>query len=128
MRIEWKDNGLWYHALGEPQMEGLTLMKALHLLISHEFRSQIEWEQKPVLKSFYKSRDGALIPWIFKCHGAELAFLFLPHENPKVYDYRSLKQFVSDTPNSLGIVLGPEKTIPKPIGKNLWHLPYPVVF
>lgn len=128
MRVEWKDNGLWYHALGEPNLEGLTKSKALNLLISHEFRSQIQMNSQTVFKSFYKNRDGASLPWIFSSAGKSVALIFLPHENPKIYDYRCLKQFVAESSATLGIVLGPEKVRPGVLTKNLWHLPYTSVF
>lgn len=127
MRIEWKDVGLWNHVIGMSQQNMFHDVATMSLFISQEFRSQVQYIEKPILWSYYQSRDGALIPWIFRQGQKALALTYLPVENPKELDYRALKDFVSREKHALGIILGTAKTPPALLGERIWLLPYTMV-
>lgn len=128
MQIEWKDVGLWGFALGLSSCPQEPDDAVLSPLLTQEFMVQLSQMEGPVHWSFYKSRDGARIPWIFRRGKSSLALLTLPVESPSPYDYRVLKGFLSKEKQGLGIILGPRTTRVQALAPNLWMLPYLSVF
>ncbi|MDZ4677392.1 MAG: AAA family ATPase [Oligoflexia bacterium] len=127
-RLEWKDVGLWAHILG---LSGIGLSEseqALKLHLSQEFRSQIGLSKYPTHWSFYKNRDGAEIPWIFRRGQAVVAISFVPVECPEPYDYRVMRRFIENEPHGLGIILGAKRTKISSLGPRLFLLPYHAVY
>lgn len=124
MRIEWKDIGLWNYLAGI----GAHLLThdtvATGLSLSQEFRTQIGLMDKPYLWSYYRSRDNASIPWVFRRSSQALALTNVQSESPSPLDYRALADFVSREKYALGVVLGPSQSTPTLLGKKIWFLPF----
>ncbi len=127
-QVEWKDSGLWGYLTGQEQDNCLSDIKAVHLLLTQEFRSQISDFDDAIFWYFYRNRDGADIPWIFKKGGQSVALKFYPSEVPASHDWRILKKFVNENKSSLALVLGPEKSTPTVLDKKIWFLPFNLVF
>lgn len=128
LKVEWKDIGLWNHLAGVPPHVLHRDHTAISLALSQEFRSQLSLMAKPVQWSFYKSRDGATIPWIFRLGKAALAINYISVETPRADDYRQLKKFLLKEPQGIGLVLGTEQAPIVPLGERLWLMPYTMVF
>jgi predicted AAA+ superfamily ATPase len=127
-KVEWKDVGLWSFL---SQQSGETIIhnsQAVSLLLACEFRNQKQMLKHKMEWSYFKSREGSLIPWIFKMNAKTIVINYLALENPTAYDFRTLKKIVSETKNSLGIVLGPEKTKPFVLDEKIILLPWTLVF
>jgi len=127
-QVEWKDSGLWGYLTGQTKSRCLFDIKAVHLLLTQEFRSQTSDFDDAVFWNFYRNRDGADIPWIFKRGSRSVALKFHPSEVPPSYDWRILKKFVNENKESLAIVLGPEKSTPTVLDEKIWFLPLTLVF
>jgi len=128
LRVEWKDVGLWgYFQNVTPEFfhEDATI---LSLMLSHEFRAQIGVMPQALGWTFYKSHDGANIPWIFRQGNLCLASAYLPTENPQPYHYRALKQLIQREKNGLGIIFGSDKAPFLQIDKNILLMPARAVF
>lgn len=125
LKIEWKDAGLWFFAA---QTTAALTDQVTRMHISQEFRSQIsQMTQKPHW-FFYRSRDGAEIPWVFQVNNVSVALMFCSIETPRPFDYRSLTSFVKREKNSMGIILGNPISGVVPLADRIWLLPYTIVF
>lgn len=127
-QVEWKDSGLWGYLVGLEKEKCFSDIKALHLLLTQEFRSQLNGLDQIIFWYFYRNRDGAVIPWIFKKGTQVVALKFHPSEHPRAYDWRILKKFVSENAESLGILIGPEKAHPTILDKKIWFMPITLLF
>ncbi len=125
LRIEWRDCGLRNHIAGEiwESISDFSL-PALHLLISQQLRSQLQVLGYDPSWSFYRSRNGGAVPWIIRVKGRCIALTYVPHEAPKPYDYRALKQFLEKEPTALGVVLGAPRASIACLGPRLWLIPW----
>lgn len=128
LQIEWKDSGLWGFLVGLQKEDSLLNIKAIGLLLTQEFRSQLSEFEDPVFWNFYRSREGACIPWIFKKGDYALAVKFYPSEIPSPYDWRILKKFVQTNKKSLGLLIGPQKATPTILDDRIWFVPLTFVF
>lgn len=111
MRVEWKDSGLWNY-FSQMIDKNITLQDnqtAMSLFLSQELRFQLGMAKNMTQWTYYKSHNGANIPWIFRQGEKTIAMMYLPVENPNPYHYRALKQFVARTPHSYGFIFGSEK-------------------
>ncbi len=106
LRLEWKDTGLWLHAGGFGQIDQMPIELLLALSISQELRYQSSFFQTRPHWCYYRSLDGAQIPWIFESHKRQIAIHFVFEETPKPYSYRALRHFIEKNPKAIGIVLG----------------------
>jgi predicted AAA+ superfamily ATPase len=127
-QVEWKDSGLWGYLTGQEKNRCLDDIKATHLLLTHELRSQSSDFDNAVFWNFYRNRDGASIPWIFKKGNQCVAIKFHPSENPGSYDWRVLKKFVQENKESLAVLVGPEKSTPTILDKKIWFMPFTLLF
>ena len=125
-RLEWKDAGLWSAALGITP--GPPTEQAMRLLLSQELRSQLHQMHPAPVWTFYRSRDGAQIPWIFRRGMASVALTYLPTEVPEPYDYRALKRFLDTEKQAIGFVIGSRKAPITAIRDRVWLVPYSLVF
>lgn len=106
MRVEWKDSGLWNYFSQSVDTGFQDNLAAMGLFLSQELRFQLGKTKNMTQWTYYKSHNGAHIPWIFRQGERAIAMTYLPSENPAPYHYRALKQFVTRTPQSVGIILG----------------------
>lgn len=127
-QVEWKDTGLWSFLLAQSRESAADNVQAARLLLSCELRSQKQLLEEATEWSFFRSREGSLIPWIFKMGRKTLILHYLPLENPTAYDIRIVKKVVEETKESVGIILGPEKTTPLLLDTKLCLLPWTMVF
>lgn len=127
-KVEWKDSGLWSFLVQQNHEAISHNLQAVSLLLSCEFRSQKQLLKNKMEWSYFKSREGSLVPWILKMDSKTIAIQYLPLENPTSYDFRTLKKIVSKTKKSLGIVLGSEKTKPYLLDEKIILLPWTLVF
>ena len=127
MRIEWKDSGLWNY-FSQAGTEALQdNQTAMSLFLSQEFRFQLGMTKNNTQWTYYKSHNGAHIPWIYRQGGKTIALIYLPSENPTPYHYRTLKQFVEREPNAYGIILGAEKAPLTPLDHRIFLVPFTAV-
>lgn len=127
VRVEWKDVGLWNYFCQVPSDRLRDSPAALDLILSQELRFQIGLLDKATTWTYYKSHNGARVPWIFRQGHRTLVIISSASETPGPYQYRALKQFVDREPGALGIILGPEKTTFIELDKNILLLPFTVV-
>lgn len=128
MRIEWKDVGLWGH-FQNISPEGLKEdVTVLSVMLSHEFRSQMSVMSQTLNWTYYKSHNGAYIPWIFRQGNFCVACLYLPTEAPQPYQYRALKQFLKKETHGVGIILGAEKAPFLQLDEKILLMPARAIF
>lgn len=126
-RIEWKDIGLWQYLYnGNVTLDNHP--QAMQLLIAQELRTQASLMVPEPAWTYYQSRDGASIPWVYKRHGMELYLIYVHTEAPSPYDYRMLKASLEGKKNALGIVLGSRKAPVTALGEHIWLVPYRCIF
>lgn len=128
LRVEWKDTGLWSSLMQIPETQIPHHAIALNLLLSTELRSQLQFFPDPVLWHGYRHRNGASIPWIFTKGQSTFALSHLPIEAPSQYDLNSLRSFLRIKDKSFAVMLTSEKAKPTLIERNLFSLPYNLVF
>lgn len=126
-RIHWKDSGLWSHVLGFPSEEILR-EQGLRLLIAGELHAQSVNLSSTVYWTFFRSRDGSQIPWIFRAGNKIVAVGYSPTESPSPYELRALRRFLDRKRHSVGIVLGPKKMPLVSFGPRLIGVPYLKIF
>lgn len=128
MQIQWKDTGLWSavtHTIPEDVMNSL---RAVNLLLSTEWRAQLQFLSGPVLWHSYRHRDGSYLPWIFRQGETVLAITYLPVENPGLNELRLMTRFLADQRHSLAVVLASPKSTPLLVNPRLMMLPMNTVF
>lgn len=127
-KIEWKDGGLWSFLTQQTSDYILQNYQAVTLLLTCEFRSQAQLLKNKMNWTYFKSREGSTVPWIFKMDSKTIVLNYLPLETPTPYDLRTIRKIISETKNSMGIVLGPEKTKPFVLDENIILLPWTLIF
>lgn len=127
LRTEWKDISLRNHALGLPENTepGET---ELRLLMSQEFRSQLAFMTPTPTWSFFRSREGSQIPWIFRQGRSVVAIHYADKEKPEPYDTRTLRAFLDSQKHAIGVFLGSRNATPLTLGKRLVVLPFQAIF
>ncbi len=130
MRIEWKDVALWRFAAGISTQRDLLEEGGLGTVtyISQEFRSQLQRISPRPLWSFYRSHDGAHVPWIFRKGNGVIALLLVLTENPSPFEIRSLKRFIETEKNAIGIVLGSSSANVQELLPRVWLVPFTAIF
>lgn len=128
-RIEWKDIGLWRHALGlTPGQAGNGADLSTRVLLSQEFRTQISLMSQPAQWFSYRSRDGAEIPWIFRSGDSVLAMDHIPVESPSPLETRAIRAFIEREKQGIGIILGSRMTSAAALAPRVWLIPYTWAF
>lgn len=128
LRVEWKDTGLWCFLTNHSRESVGNNVQGIGLMISCELRSQRQLLAETSDWSFFRSREGSLVPWIFKAGRKTVVLQYLPLENPGAYDVRTLRRIVEETGDGLGIILGPEKTKPALFDRSILLVPWTMVF
>lgn len=128
LRLEWKDIGLWRHCLRQTQSDLFSDTRAMSLMLSQEWRGQLALMARGNSWHFYRSREGGHVPWIFQMGDVRLVVQYIPLEAPKPYDYRTIKNVVSDNNRSFGVILGSGKMTPTILNERLWAVPVNYIF
>lgn len=127
LRIEWKDVALWHHFAGVPGQLLSHDPTAIGVLIAHEFRAQISLMEQVPSWTYYRTRDGADIPWILRSSNKILAACFINTESVGRDDLRAIRGFLKREPKALGVVFLTEKAPAISLGERLWMMPYTAV-
>lgn len=128
LQVQWKDVGLWSALTQIPADQIRNHPVAINLLLSTEFRSQIQRLPGTILWSHYRHRDGAAIPWIFTKGQTSLAIASISLEVPRRYDFNVLRSFMKDRPRSFAVLLTAASAEPSVVTRNIVTLPYNRVF
>jgi hypothetical protein len=128
VQVQWKDTGLWSALMQVPEGQIRNHPAAVNLLLSTEFRSQIQRLPGMILWNYYRHRDGAAIPWIFTKGRHTLGLAHVPLEVPRRYDFNILRSFTKDSSHSFAVLLTAASSKPTVVNRHLVTVPYNLVF